>query len=209
MISVYPNVICQAQPHDTGEQLITQSAPMARRNYAMGRRPRPVCASCNKDFGRVQELKRHLKDVHMPRCRCPFCNYTWTRPNKIKAHLMADHIDKFTAEMLDGIKDLYGQRIIEFVNAYHSGPHIEVTYAIPGTGQVPFDPTQLCSTGAFPSGADHVLRHPETPQPPMSWHLATPSTHQELVPFLREPHVDPPHHFLESCSPHYDMIYYV
>ena len=121
---------------------------------------------------------------------------------------MADHTDEFSAGMLDGIKGMYGQRIIDFVNAYHSGPHMEATYAIPWSGQVPLGSAQLSGTGAFPSGWDHVLRHSETPQSPMSWHLATPSTHQELVPYFGEPRVDPHHHFLESCSPPYDMIYY-
>jgi hypothetical protein len=103
--------------------------------------------------------------------------------------------------MLYGFKDLHGQRIIEFVNAYHSGPRIEATYATPGPGQVPFDTTQLCGTGVFLLGADRVLRHPETSQLPMSSHFATPSTHQELVPFLGEPHLNLPTPSLDRARP--------
>ena len=92
---------------------------------AMGLRARPVCEYCEEDFGRVQELKRHVKDIHMPRRRCPFCDITWSRPAKIKAHLIADHAEKFTAEVLKGIKALCGQRVTEFLDAYHYIPEVD------------------------------------------------------------------------------------
>ena len=91
----------------------------------MGLRARPICEYCEEDFGRVQELTRHVKDVHMPRRRCPFCDITWTRPAKIKAHLIADHAEKFTAEVLKGFKALCGRRVTEFLDAYDYIPEVD------------------------------------------------------------------------------------
>jgi len=94
-------------------------------SHAMGLRARLVCAFCEEDFGRVQELKRHVKDIHMPRRRCPFCNVTWTRPANIKAHLIADHAEKFTAEVLNRIKALCGRRVTEFLDEYDYVPDVD------------------------------------------------------------------------------------
>jgi hypothetical protein len=87
----------------------------------MGRSARPACVLCNKDFGRVQELKRHQNENHMPRRRCPFCHVPWTRPNVMKAHLMDRHAERFTAEMLEAISALRGRRFLEFLDAYDHG----------------------------------------------------------------------------------------
>ena len=98
-----------------------------RRSRTTGDREQPICVYCNKEFGRSQELKRHVKDVHMPRRRCPFCPFVWARPGKIKAHLVADHAERFTAEILEGIKALCGRRVIEFVDAYDHIPDVDAT----------------------------------------------------------------------------------
>jgi Zinc finger, C2H2 type len=103
------------RPHVIGGQL-GFTADQGKR--IAGRGARPICGYCNKDFGRVQELNRHLNEQHMPPCRCPFCDFTWTRPNGMKAHLMVRHAEKFTAEMLEAIEALRGRRFIEFIDAY-------------------------------------------------------------------------------------------
>ena len=111
-VRVYAH-ISQTQP---GEQVIIQSArSCSKRPRTTRRRVRPTCTNCNKDFVRVQEFKRHLKDIHEPRSQCPFCDFTWTRPDKIKAHIMARHQGKFTAEQLVDFDALRGQKIVAFL----------------------------------------------------------------------------------------------
>ena len=80
------------------------------------RRPTCTVADCKKDFARVQELKRHLKDRHEPRRQCPFCHFRWTRPNNIKVHLLAKHRGRFTPELLITIRALRGQMIVAFLD---------------------------------------------------------------------------------------------
>ena len=79
---------------------------------------RHVCAECGKDFGRVQEVRRHMKDKHEPRRRCPFCDVTWTRPDKIKSHILKKHAEGFAPEILEWVKASCGQDVVEFVNGY-------------------------------------------------------------------------------------------
>lgn len=106
-----------------------QSATENRRgSHTMSNMARPFCADCNKYFGRVQELKRHLNDVHMPLRGCPFCDVKWTRPDKIKAHLMANHEERFTAGMLEQISALYGRRLVECLDTYNHCPDIGETF---------------------------------------------------------------------------------
>jgi hypothetical protein len=90
-----------------------------------GGKVRPVCVHCNQDFGRVQELYRHVRDKHMPRRRCPFCGFMWSRPDKIRSHLLANHAERFTAEMPEGVKALCGRDIVEFVNGFDHGLDME------------------------------------------------------------------------------------
>jgi len=113
---------------------------------AMGLRARPVCTYCGEDFGRVQELNRHVKDIHMPRRRCPFCDVTWTRPAKIKAHLIADHAEEFTEEVLIGIKALCGRRVTEFLDAYDYIPTwADIQHDNAGQGQISFSQYHLAA----------------------------------------------------------------
>ena len=70
-------------------------------------------------FKRIQEFKRHRKDVHEPPRKCPFCIFLWTRPVKIKHHIKSSHGDLFTAELLVEFEALRGKGIVEFLNGYH------------------------------------------------------------------------------------------
>jgi len=73
---------------------------------------------------------------------CPFCPFTWTRLCKIKARLISDHLEIFTAEMLQRIKTLYGRRVIEFVDAYdYHIPDVEATMRL--LAQILLSPSQL------------------------------------------------------------------
>ncbi|KAH8991063.1 hypothetical protein EDB86DRAFT_2936487 [Lactarius hatsudake] len=72
--------------------------------------------NCKGTFGRPQEHKRHLIDVHTPRRRCPFCLYEWSRPNKIKTHLMKNHQDKVPRKVLNEIRAKRGWRLLAFLN---------------------------------------------------------------------------------------------
>ena len=96
-----------------------QNATEDRRNSTTGPtgRPRPTCLDCSKDFGRIQELERHVRDVHDPPHRCPFssCPFTWTRPNKLKDHLLADHQGGFSPEILEAIERLRGQNFYQIL----------------------------------------------------------------------------------------------
>lgn len=111
------------KPHGTGGH---SNSTIDQRKRTRGRRARPICVPCNKDFGRVQELKRHLIEKHMPLRRCPFCDVPWTRPSGMKAHLVARHAKRFTAEMLEAIKALRGRRFIEFMDAYNYRPDLDM-----------------------------------------------------------------------------------
>jgi hypothetical protein len=115
VVPVHTNT-SQTQPCGMGEHVIIQGTRDDRkRSNTPRRRVRPNCTGCNRDFVRVQEFKRHLKDVHEPRRQCPFCSYTWTRPYKIKGHVIASHHGKFTAEELIDFKALCGQDIVAFL----------------------------------------------------------------------------------------------
>ncbi|KAI9453733.1 hypothetical protein F5148DRAFT_458369 [Russula earlei] len=74
---------------------------------------RPVCGECKKDFGRPQERKRHIKDVHNSPRKCPFCDIKWKRCDKIKAHLLAKHRERFIPEIVEGLR---GRDLTEFLD---------------------------------------------------------------------------------------------
>jgi hypothetical protein len=118
-----------AQPHGIGEHFTIRNIMEDNQNQSrtISSGGRPACLHCGKDFGRVQELRRHVKEKHMPWRRCPFCDFMWTRPDKIKAHIMVEHAERFTAEMLEGIKAFCGRRIVEFLDAYDHGSDMDAT----------------------------------------------------------------------------------
>ena len=121
----------QTQSQGIGGHFASQSATENWRNRTTGRtdRPRPACATCSRDFGRTQELERHVRDVHDPPHRCPFssCPFTWTRPNKLKDHLLADHEGGFSPEILEAIKPLRGQGFVKFLDEYIHRRNVEAT----------------------------------------------------------------------------------
>ena len=86
-----------------------------------------VCVLCSRVFKRVQELKRHIRDKHMDRRQCPFCTFRWSRLNNIKIHIISRHAERFTAELLEAIKDLRGRRVIAFVDGYDNEPGLPVS----------------------------------------------------------------------------------
>ena len=84
-----------------------------------------ICAECNKEFGRVQELKRHQKDRHEPPRGCPLCgDFAWKRPYLIKDHLVTDHKNELTPEMLAQIDTLHGQKVVAFVDSFVADPRL-------------------------------------------------------------------------------------
>lgn len=70
---------------------------------------------CEATFGRPQERKRHVIDVHTLRRQCPFCLYAWSRPDKIRAHLMKNHQDELPQEVLNEIRAKRGQHLVAFL----------------------------------------------------------------------------------------------
>ncbi|KAH9019166.1 hypothetical protein EDB85DRAFT_582479 [Lactarius pseudohatsudake] len=82
-----------------------------------------VCKICNRRFGRLQELKRHMGQVHQPLRKCPFnpCAYKWNRPDKIKAHITNKHRNELCPEVFQKVSALRGKSIVEFVDAYELG----------------------------------------------------------------------------------------
>ena len=98
----------------------------------MKHKVRPTCTDCKREFVRVQELKRHLKDKHEPRRQCPFCGFKWTRPNNIKVHLLAKHREEFPAGLLIKIQAMRGQVISGFLDGCNQGYSVEVaSHSIP------------------------------------------------------------------------------
>lgn len=81
---------------------------------------RTLCGACGMTFGRPQEFRRHVDEMHSltPRRQCPFCSHEWTRVGKIKAHLAEAHHDVLSAEVLQGIGALRGRAMVEFLNNY-------------------------------------------------------------------------------------------
>ncbi|KAH9966462.1 hypothetical protein BC827DRAFT_1176049, partial [Russula dissimulans] len=64
---------------------------------------------CDKQYRRLQELKRHIRDKHKIPRKCPFCDTTWTRPETIRGHLVVQHQDDLTEEVCNDILKLRGQ----------------------------------------------------------------------------------------------------
>ncbi|KAI9428321.1 hypothetical protein H4582DRAFT_2176485 [Lactarius indigo] len=79
--------------------------------------PRLPCSyeGCEVTFGRPQERKRHVIDVHMPRRQCALCFYEWSRPDKIKPHFMENHQDELPQEVLNEIRAKCGQGLVAFL----------------------------------------------------------------------------------------------
>ena len=63
---------------------------------------------CDKKYGRLQELKRHIRDKHKDPPECLFCDTTWTRPEMMRRHLVVQHQDHLTEEERNDILKLRG-----------------------------------------------------------------------------------------------------
>ena len=104
------------------------------------------CVLCTKKFGRIQELKRHQKEVHGPPPRqCPFCTFRWNRPGKIKQHITSYHRDIFTAKLLGDFNALRGKGIVAFLSGYYDFG-LEVGAMPPNTASsldFPFSPALM------------------------------------------------------------------
>ena len=113
--------VLQARPHGAGlgGHVAIQRTHWQNRSYNVNRKVRPICANCDKSFGRTQELARHRKDVHERPRNCLFCDFKWTRPSNIKTHLLAKHGKEFTAGNLVTIQALRGRMIVAFLDAYN------------------------------------------------------------------------------------------
>lgn len=77
-------------------------------NGNKGSRKQNNCDVCGKRFGRLQELRRHIKDKHEPPRACPFCDFTWTRPGRMRTHLQTCHNERLTKEDVEELRNLQG-----------------------------------------------------------------------------------------------------
>jgi len=77
-----------------------------------------VCGPCKKTFKRLQDIMRHVRDIHDPPRRCPLCPYEWTRVYKIKAHLLKVHGDELCPMVSAGIRVLRGHDVVKFIDTY-------------------------------------------------------------------------------------------
>lgn len=114
----------------------TSMVPAQAEGAATSSYVRPVCDACGKSFGRPQDVRRHVKDLHTPRRQCPLCPYEWSRPAKIKIHLTDVHRDLLSAEDLKDICTLRGQMVAVFLNSFASIHSTELA-------QIPTSPTSL------------------------------------------------------------------
>jgi hypothetical protein len=85
-----------------------------------------VCTDCDRQFGRSQELRRHLRERHEPPRQCPFCDFAWSRPDKIKDHITKYHPDGFTVEVMAVFRALHGKSLVTFLDEFGRGPGVEV-----------------------------------------------------------------------------------
>ena len=72
------------------------------------------CDLCGKPSKRLQEHKRHIREVHGLVHQCPLCPYRWKRPYKIKDHLIRVH-KKGLIRVVEGIRILRGKNVVKFV----------------------------------------------------------------------------------------------
>ncbi|KAH8990005.1 hypothetical protein EDB86DRAFT_1823012 [Lactarius hatsudake] len=110
----------------------------------------PFCETCALEFGRPQEFKRHMEQVHQPQRQCPFnpCAYGWKRPDKIKAHIIDKHRSELCPEVFKNVSALRGKRIVEFIDAYEFGRNF----------RTPAEPWVLLSLPPLAGSENFMLR---------------------------------------------------
>ena len=51
-----------------------------------------ICTTCNKQFGRLHELQRHINSVHKENSiECPHCDEKFSRKDTLKRHITRKH----------------------------------------------------------------------------------------------------------------------
>ena len=115
--SLRSNIISQTQPDGSLAHSIIQDVADDQRHIMIGGNARHVCPHCGKEFGRSQEMRRHIRDRHEGKRRCPFCKFMWSRPETIKFHLVSKHAEMFSPEILQSLRGLRGLRALELVVA--------------------------------------------------------------------------------------------
>ncbi|KAH9172730.1 hypothetical protein EDB89DRAFT_857067 [Lactarius sanguifluus] len=76
------------------------------------------CGPCKITFKRLQDIIRHVRDIHDPPRQCPLCHYEWTRAYKIKAHLLKTHSDELCPAVTAGVHALRGHDVVKFIDTY-------------------------------------------------------------------------------------------
>ena len=90
---------------DFSEMAIAQGSE----NSVMGSKRWPCYHyGCNRSYGRLQDVKRHIRDKHDITPECFICGIKWTRAEKIRKHLISRHRDHFTEDELQEIGLLEG-----------------------------------------------------------------------------------------------------
>ncbi|KAH9054836.1 hypothetical protein EDB87DRAFT_1416616 [Lactarius vividus] len=76
------------------------------------------CGPCKITFKRLQDIMRHVRDIHDPPRQCPLCHHKWTRTYKIKAHLLKAHSHELCPAVTAGIHALRGHDVVKFIDTY-------------------------------------------------------------------------------------------
>ncbi|KAI9456356.1 hypothetical protein BJY52DRAFT_1212944 [Lactarius psammicola] len=112
-----PDNAAQFSPPETTPFTDAQQAEPPEHGSVSGGK-RYDCGTCKKAFKRLQDIMRHVRDIHDPPRQCPLCSYEWTRVYKIKAHLLKVHSDEFCPAVSAGIRVLRGHDVVKFIDAY-------------------------------------------------------------------------------------------
>ena len=76
---------------------------------------------CNKNYGRRQELRRHVRERHGILPKCLICGIKWSRAVNIREHLIKKHRGHFTKKECQEIHDLKGlNNTIKFLKKWQS-----------------------------------------------------------------------------------------
>ncbi|KAI9451981.1 hypothetical protein BJY52DRAFT_957783 [Lactarius psammicola] len=112
----YPDAASQFSPHEPALFTGTEGAEPPGHGSASGGEQRS-CERCGKISKRIQELTRHVREVHDPPRQCPLCPFRWKRAYKIREHLVKVHHKEFKP-VVEWIRILQGQDVIEFVETF-------------------------------------------------------------------------------------------
>ncbi|KAI9428754.1 hypothetical protein H4582DRAFT_473195 [Lactarius indigo] len=107
----------QFSPLETTAFTDAQKAKLARHGNASSRKQYD-CGPCKKTFKRLQDIIRHVRDIHNPPRQCPLCHFEWTRAYKIKAHLLKVHTDELCPAVSTGVRGLRGHDVVKFIDTY-------------------------------------------------------------------------------------------